>query len=101
MWASNDEQFMLNWNEYLQLSAGLVSGVNPIGVIPTVISLTINRSSTDKKRTAMVCASSVAMVYSFRYWLVSRYCIFSASVYLLLGWLAAISAADGHFNVIC
>ena len=53
---------MLNWNEYLQLSPGLVSVVNPIGVIPTFISLTINRSSTDRKRTAMVCASSVAMV---------------------------------------
>ena len=53
---------MLNWNEYLQLSAGLVSVVNPIGVIPTFISLTINRSSTDRKRTDMVCASSVAMV---------------------------------------
>lgn len=53
---------MLNWNDYLQLSAGLVSVVNPIGVIPTFISLTINRSLTDRKRTAMVCAFSVAMV---------------------------------------
>jgi multiple antibiotic resistance protein len=53
---------MLNWNEYLQLSAGLVSVVNPIGVIPTFISLSINRSSMDRKHTAIVCASSVAMV---------------------------------------
>ena len=44
---------MLNWNDYLQLSAGLVSVVNPIGVIPTFISLTINRSSKDRKHTAI------------------------------------------------
>ena len=55
---------MLAWNEYLQLSAGLISVVNPIGVIPTFISLTINRTSADKKRTAFVCAFSVAMVLS-------------------------------------
>lgn len=53
---------MLTWSEYLQLSAGLVSVVNPIGVIPTFISLTINRSAEDRKRTAFVCAFSVAMV---------------------------------------
>jgi len=52
----------MNWNDYLQLSAGLVSVVNPIGVVPTFISLTINRSSAEKIRTAVVCAVSVAMV---------------------------------------
>lgn len=56
---------MLNWNEYLHLSAGLISVVNPIGAVPTYISLTINRTSADKKRTALVCAFSVAMVLSF------------------------------------
>ena len=60
--AFRDDIFMLNWNDYLQLSAGLVSVVNPIGVIPTFISLTINRSSADRKHTAIVCAASVAMV---------------------------------------
>lgn len=53
---------MQNWNDYLQLSAGLLSVVNPIGVIPTFISLTVNRSSADRNRTATVCATSVAMV---------------------------------------
>ncbi len=53
---------MLNWNDYLQLSAGLVSVVNPIGVVPTFISLTINRSPAERNRTAIVCAASVAMV---------------------------------------
>jgi multiple antibiotic resistance protein len=53
---------MLNWNDYLQLSAGLLSVVNPIGVIPTFISLTVNRSPADRNRTAIVCATSVAMV---------------------------------------
>jgi len=53
---------MLNWNDYFQLSAGLVSVVNPIGVIPIFISLTINRTPADRKHTAIVCASSVAIV---------------------------------------
>lgn len=53
---------MLNLNEYLQLLAGLVSVVNPIGAIPTFISLTVNRPLQEKKRTAIVCAFSVAMV---------------------------------------
>jgi multiple antibiotic resistance protein len=51
-----------NWNEYLQLLAGLVSVVNPIGAIPTFMALTATRSLKDKKRTALVCASSVFMV---------------------------------------
>lgn len=53
---------MLNWNEFLHLSAGLLSVVNPIGAIPTYISLTVNRTTKDKRRTAVVCAFSVAMV---------------------------------------
>lgn len=53
---------MLNWNEYLQLSAGLISVVNPIGVIPIFLSLTENRSIADRNQTAIVCAFSVAMV---------------------------------------
>jgi multiple antibiotic resistance protein len=53
---------MLNWNDYLQLSAGLISVVNPIGVIPTFITLTSNRSAQDTKRIAMVCACAVALV---------------------------------------
>jgi len=53
---------MPNWNEYLQLSAGLVSVVNPIGAIPTFVALTAARTSDDKKRTALVCACAVFMV---------------------------------------
>ncbi len=53
---------MLSLNEYLQLSAGLLSVVNPIGAIPTFISLTANRTSADKKRTSIVCAFAVAVV---------------------------------------
>jgi len=52
----------LNWNEYLQLSAGLVSVVNPIGAIPTFIALTANRSLQEKRRTALVCSCSVCLV---------------------------------------
>ncbi|MEQ1528937.1 MAG: NAAT family transporter [Methylococcales bacterium] len=53
---------MLNWNDYLQLSAGLFSVVNPIGVVPIFTSLTTNRTTADRTRTAVVCAASVAMV---------------------------------------
>ena len=53
---------MSNWNEYLQLLAGLVSVVNPIGAIPTFMALTAARTTEDKKRTAIVCACAVFMV---------------------------------------
>lgn len=53
---------MLNWNEYLQLSAGLMSVVNPIGAIPTFMALTENRSNEEKIRIAVICSSSVFMV---------------------------------------
>ncbi len=53
---------MLNWNEYLQLSTGLISVVNPIGAIPIFMSLTENRTLADRKQIALVCAFSVACV---------------------------------------
>jgi len=53
---------MLNWNEYLQLSAGLISVVNPIGVIPSFIALTENRTAAERKHIARTCAASVAVV---------------------------------------
>lgn len=53
---------MPNWNEYIQLTAGLVSVVNPIGAIPTFVALTAARTNEDKKRTALVCAGAVFMV---------------------------------------
>lgn len=53
---------MLSLDEYLHLSAGLLSVVNPIGVIPIFISLTVNRSKADRQRTAIVCAFAVTMV---------------------------------------
>jgi multiple antibiotic resistance protein len=53
---------MPNWNEYIQLSAGLMSVVNPIGAIPTFMALTATRSRDDKRRTAVVCACAVFMV---------------------------------------
>ncbi|QWF71440.1 NAAT family transporter [Methylomonas paludis] len=56
---------MLHWNEYLQLSAGLISVVNPIGVIPTFIALTENRPALERKHIAFICAASVATVLLF------------------------------------
>ncbi len=53
---------MLNWNDYLQLLAGLISVVNPIGAIPTFMALTDCRSDKDKTRIAIICAISVCMV---------------------------------------
>ena len=53
---------MSNWNEYLQLMAGLMSVVNPIGAIPTFMALTAARTNEDKNRTAIVCACAVFMV---------------------------------------
>lgn len=53
---------MLPLNDYLQLSAGLLSVVNPIGAIPAFISLTENRSKHDRNRTAIICACAVALV---------------------------------------
>jgi multiple antibiotic resistance protein len=55
---------MLSWNDYLQLSVGLVSVVNPIGVIPTFIALSRDRPIAERHHTAWVCAFSVAMVLS-------------------------------------
>jgi multiple antibiotic resistance protein len=55
---------MLSWNDYLQLSVGLVSVVNPIGVIPTFIALSRDRPVAERQHTAWVCAFSVAMVLS-------------------------------------
>jgi multiple antibiotic resistance protein len=53
---------MLNLNEYLHLSAGLISVVNPIGIIPSFIALTSTRTHYERKRTALVCALSVTSV---------------------------------------
>jgi len=55
---------MLSWNDYLQLSVGLVSVVNPIGVIPTFIALSRDRPVAERQHTAWVCTFSVAMVLS-------------------------------------
>lgn len=53
---------MLHLNEYLQLLAGLISVVNPIGGIPTFMALTDSRSDKDKQRIAFICACSVCVV---------------------------------------
>lgn len=53
---------MMLWNEYLQLLVGLVAVVNPIGVIPLFIALSINRTAEDRRHTALVCSVSVLVV---------------------------------------
>ncbi len=53
---------MMLWNEYLQLLVGLVAVVNPIGVIPLFVALSINRTAEDRRHIAVVCAVSVLVV---------------------------------------
>ncbi|MDD4915193.1 MAG: MarC family protein [Methylococcales bacterium] len=53
---------MLNWNEYLQLSAGLVAVVKPLGAIPIFIALTAARTRDERKHTAVLCAIAVFLV---------------------------------------
>lgn len=52
----------MNWNEYVQLLAGLISVVNPISVMPVYLSLTVNRTPIERRRTAVTAAVAVAMV---------------------------------------
>lgn len=52
----------MNWNEYVQLLAGLISVVNPIGAMPIFLSLTASKTPLQRKQTAMTTAIAVAMV---------------------------------------
>lgn len=52
----------MNWNEYVQLLAGLISVVNPIGAMPIFLSLTASKTPVQRKQTAMATAIAVAMV---------------------------------------
>jgi len=52
----------MNWNEYMQLLAGLISVVNPISAMPIFLSLTATKSGEQRRQTAMTTAFAVAMV---------------------------------------
>lgn len=52
----------MNWNEYVQLLAGLISVVNPISVMPIYLSLTARKTPIGRRQTAMTTAFAVAMV---------------------------------------
>lgn len=52
----------MNWNEYVQLLAGLISVANPIGVMPIYLSLTARKSQAERRQTAIMAAFAVAMV---------------------------------------
>ncbi len=52
----------MNWNEYIQLLAGLIAVVNPIGAIPAFLALTAHKRPADRQRTAIIAAFAVAMV---------------------------------------
>ncbi|WAR44502.1 MarC family protein [Methylomonas rapida] len=52
----------MNWNEYVQLLAGLVSVVNPISAMPIYLSLTARKTPAERRQTAISTAFAVAMV---------------------------------------
>jgi multiple antibiotic resistance protein len=52
----------MNWNEYVQLLAGLVSVVNPIGAMPIFLSLTARKQPAERRQTAITTTFAMAMV---------------------------------------
>jgi multiple antibiotic resistance protein len=52
----------MNWNEYVQLLAGLISVVNPIGAMPIFLSLTARKQPVERRQTAMTTTFAMAMV---------------------------------------
>src|SRR5690606_27737382 len=52
----------MNEAEYIKYFAGLLAIVNPIGTIPIFIGLTQQQSSSERARTALIAASTVAAV---------------------------------------
>jgi multiple antibiotic resistance protein len=50
--------------EYLKYLAGLVAIVNPVGTVPVFIGLTVTQSARERARTALIAASTVAVVLS-------------------------------------
>lgn len=50
------------WNEYLKFFAALVAIVNPIGVVPIFVNLTVEQSERARHRTALTAAFSVAVI---------------------------------------
>ncbi len=53
---------MLTWAEYVKILVAMVVIVNPIGAIPAFMSLTGNRPTQDRQRTARVTAVSAGIV---------------------------------------
>jgi multiple antibiotic resistance protein len=58
----DEPTFMIDWNEYFKLLAGLMSVVDPIGAIPIFLSVSENRTLEERQRTAWVCAIAVGVV---------------------------------------
>ncbi|HTU01796.1 MAG TPA: NAAT family transporter, partial [Candidatus Sulfotelmatobacter sp.] len=53
---------MQSWNSYAKIVTALFVIANPVGVIPTFISLTSGYKVTDKRRTSQVTAATVFIV---------------------------------------
>ncbi len=51
-----------NWNDYLKFFAALVAIVNPVGVVPIFINLTVEQSESARHKTAQTAAFSVAII---------------------------------------
>ncbi|TPQ28222.1 MarC family protein [Methylomonas koyamae] len=52
----------MNWNEFVQLLAGLISVVNPITAMPVYMALTARKSPAERRQTAITAAFAVTMV---------------------------------------
>jgi len=52
----------MNWNEYVQLLAGLISVVNPISAMPLYLSLTRRKTPVERRQTAVTTSFAVAVV---------------------------------------
>lgn len=52
----------MNWHEFFQLFAGLISVVNPITAMPVYLSLTQRKTPAERRQTAITAAFAVTLV---------------------------------------
>lgn len=53
---------MHNWADYFKFFAGLLAIINPVGAVPLFINLTQNETSAERRRSATIAATTVAVV---------------------------------------
>lgn len=53
---------MLDLNEYIKITTGILVIVNPLGAVPVFVSLTSTQSARERSRTAWITAASAGLV---------------------------------------